>query len=145
MATVVCEVILVSIINVTFLSGFRREALKRALNPKQGTSEISQATRARWIIHSKLTMCCHVCGELRHMQSCTSVYLYVSCTYVYLHVGLLFFGFFWSYEDFSCNAKCHYIRKKRQSYVLIIRKKYQLMEMILNIFKPPIYNLGTLL
>ena len=47
MASVVCEVILVSIINATFLSGFCREALKRALNPKQGTSEISQATRAR--------------------------------------------------------------------------------------------------
>lgn len=47
MAAAVCEFIFVSIVNVTFLPGFHREALKRALNRKQGTSEISQATRAR--------------------------------------------------------------------------------------------------
>lgn len=35
-----------SFMNVAFLPGFHREALKRALNRKQDTSEISQATRA---------------------------------------------------------------------------------------------------
>lgn len=76
MAAVLREFICVSIVNVTFLPGFHREALKRALNRKQGTSENSQATGARWIIQSRLTTCCHVCRELPHMQSFTGVYVY---------------------------------------------------------------------
>lgn len=39
----------------------RPEALKRALNGKRGTSEISQATGALWIIDSQPATRCHVC------------------------------------------------------------------------------------
>ncbi len=87
----VCKFVSVSIMNVTFLPGFRREALKRALNRKQGTSEISQANRAWWIIQQAYNMlpCCLVCRELTHMQGFSGVCSCDSCADVYLHIGLL--------------------------------------------------------
>lgn len=66
----VCVFITVSVINVTFLPCFQKEALKRDLNRKRGTSEISQATTAWWIIQSKRT-CSHIC---RGMQECVFIF-----------------------------------------------------------------------
>lgn len=83
MATALCEFILISILNVTFLPGFHKEALKRALNRKQGTSEISQATRAWWIIQSKLATCCHVALSAESCLTCKAslvcIYMSVAC------------------------------------------------------------------
>ncbi len=81
MAAAVCEFIFVSVMNATFLPGFHGEGCKRALNRKQGTSEISQATRASWIIQSKLTTCCHVAISI---ESCLTCKASLECFYVEL-------------------------------------------------------------
>lgn len=86
MAAAAYVFIAVSVMNVTFLPGFQKEALKRDLNRKQGTSEISQATTARWIIQSKLT-CSHIC---RGMQECVFIFI-VALKYICLIYGLYVF------------------------------------------------------
>lgn len=73
----------------------RPEALKRALNGKRGTSEISQATGGLWIIHSQPATRCHVAtggrvggGDLTCKGVRLFIYRSAVLPCVYLHVGL---------------------------------------------------------
>lgn len=85
---------------------FPQRPSKGLLTESMGTSEISQANRAWWIIQSKFTtlQCCHICRELPHMQDFAGVYLYVGlrwCIFTCWTRGLCCLGCFefWSLDS----------------------------------------------
>lgn len=115
-----CVFIFVSITVVTFLPGYQRKLLKRAFNRKQGTSDISQATRAWWIIQNKLTTCCHVAMSAESCLTCNAslmcIYISVALMYIYMldSWSVCFLGCFvlWSLGGFCCNARWNQITVK---------------------------------
>lgn len=115
----------------------QRGPLKGLLTESRALPQISQATRAWWIIQSKVTTCRHVAISAMSCLTCEAslVCIYMSgCPDVYIYVGLCCLGCyeFWSLDGSSCNATCNQISVKgpvgRSKALQLMWKKYEIME-----------------